>query len=416
MQSESACAAALPGRILVVEDDRQILAIISLLLEDEGYEVLTATDGKQALARLREGLSPDLIILDLMLPTLDGWEFRAIQRADPALGAIPVLVVSADSSAKAAVIDASGFLRKPFGAEDLLGRVNQLLRERVRTEVRSAENRRLVALGRLAAEATHEISNPLCAVVANVSLIERLVHRVKDFVAGLPSPADPALLDGGRAAVVEVGEAVRDLRVGTDRMTRVLHDLRGRMGKRDQPFTTVDVRAVLEAAVALTRHEIGPRAQLRTQLPPGELLVRGNEVRLGQLFTNLLLNAAHAIPRDRAHENEIVIAARSGPQALTVEVRDTGRGISPEVRARLFEPFFTTKPEGMGTGLGLSICQAIVREHLGDIEVASEPGRGTTFTITLPTEAPQRAAAARPTIIAGERRRFLRAGRPAPRG
>jgi signal transduction histidine kinase len=415
MQPELASAASLPGRILVVEDDRQILAIISLILEDEGYEVLTATDGKQALARLREGLSPDLIILDLMMPTMDGWEFRAIQRADPALAAIPVLAVSADSSAKAAVIDASGFLRKPFGAEDLLGRVEQILRERVRTQVRSAENRRFLALGRIAAEATHEISNPLCSVVANVSVIEGLVVRMKDFVAGLSAPSDAALLDRGRAAVVDVGEAVRDLRVGTDRMIHVLDDLRRRMGQRDQPFAAVDLRAVIEAAIALTVHEIRPRARLRTQLPAGELLVRGNEVRLGQLFTNLLVNAAHAVARDHVDENEIVIVARSGPQALTVEVRDTGSGRTPEVRARVFEPFFTTKPVGAGTGLGLSICQAIVREHLGDITVDSEPGRGTTVIVTLPSEAAQLAPVGRAIVIGGGRPWF-RAGRPAPRG
>jgi len=132
MESESRSAAALPGRILVVEDDRQILAIISLLLEDEGYEIVTASDGRQALARLREGPSPDLIILDLMLPALDGWEFRTIQRADPNLAGIPVLAVSADSSAKAEAIDAAAFLPKPFGADELLARVHKILSERVR--------------------------------------------------------------------------------------------------------------------------------------------------------------------------------------------------------------------------------------------------------------------------------------------
>ncbi|HXU83559.1 MAG TPA: response regulator, partial [Polyangia bacterium] len=149
MESESTSAATLPGRILVVEDDRQILAIISLLLEDEGYEIVTASDGKQALARLRDGPNPDLIILDLMLPALDGWEFRTIQRADPELSRIPVLAVSADSSAKAEAIDATSFLRKPFGAEDLLERVHKILSERVRMEARMAETERLVSLGKL---------------------------------------------------------------------------------------------------------------------------------------------------------------------------------------------------------------------------------------------------------------------------
>jgi signal transduction histidine kinase len=401
MECESAAVGCLPGRILVVEDDRQILAIISLLLEDEGYEVHTAPDGRQALTHLREGPNTDLIILDLMLPALDGWEFRAIQREDPVLAAIPVLAVSADSSAKAAAIDATAFLRKPFGAEDLLGRVDKILRDRVHTQLRTAETGRFVALGRLAAEATHEISNPLCAVVANVSNIEQLVRRMDAVVAELPgleAAMDPAALaQRGRAAVMDMRDAVRDLRVGTERMTRVLEDLRRRTSKRDEPFLPVDLGAVLESAIALTSHEIRQRARLVVEVPAG-LAVRGHEVRLGQLFTNLLINAAHAIPKGHVDENQISIVARADAQAVTVEVTDTGSGITPEVRARLFEPFFTTKPSGVGTGLGLSICQSIVREHLGGIDVNSEPGHGSSFVVSLPLEAPRAVAVVRSPV------------------
>jgi signal transduction histidine kinase len=389
MESEWASAASLPGRILVVEDDRQILAIISLLLEDEGYEIQTATDGKQALARLREGPSPDLIILDLMLPSLDGWEFRTIQRADPALARIPVLAVSADSSAKAQAIDATSFLRKPFGAEDLLDRVHKILSDRVRMEARMAETERLVALGRLAAEATHEMSNPLGSVVANVASIEEMIQRMKGIVDELQrrseQPKQALLMDKGRATVGDMAETVRDIRVGTDRMARALDDLRSkRTGQH--PFGPVDIRGVLEAAIALTAHEIRDRACLITEFAGPPPAVRGNEFRLGQLFTNLLINAAHATPRGNPSAHQIRIAVYPGAHDLTVEISDSGQGMTPDVRAHLFDPFFTTKPVGEGTGLGLPICLTIAQEHLGGIEVESTPGAGSTFRVMLPLD------------------------------
>jgi two-component system NtrC family sensor kinase len=407
MESESTSAASLPGRILVVEDDRQIQAIISLLLEDEGYEIVTASDGRQALARLRDGPNPDLIILDLMLPSLDGWEFRTIQRADPALARIPVLAVSADSSAKAEAIDATSFLRKPFGAEDLLNRVHQILSERVRVKARMAETERLVSLGKLAAEATHEMSNPLGSVVANVASIEQLVCRMKDIVHELPRdldrPVEAHLVAEGRATVGDMQETVRDIQVGTQRMTRALNELRSTRPE-DHPFGPVDIRAVLDAAVALAAHEIRPRARLIAEIPPSPPAVRGNEFRLGQLFSNLLINAAHSIASGNEDSNRICITVLPGRQNLVVEISDSGQGMSAEVLARVFEPFFTTKPAGAGTGLGLPICKTIVQEHLGRIEVESEPGQGSLFRVTLPLERPRTLDVVSDVSEAGERR------------
>jgi two-component system NtrC family sensor kinase len=389
MESESTSAASLPGRILVVEDDRQILAIMSLLLEDEGYEIVTASDGKQALARLRDGPSPDLIILDLMLPALDGWEFRTIQRADPELSRIPVLAVSADSSAKAAAIDATSFLRKPFGADDLLDRVHDIFSEHVRMEARLAETERLVALGKLAAEATHELSNPLGSVVANVASIEQLVGRMKDIVHELPRdmdrPLEAGLVAEGRAMVGDMQETVQDIRAGTDRMTRALNELRNSHPEH-RPFGPVDIRAVLEGAISVAAHEIRSRAGLVAEFPAWVPAVRGDEFRLGQLFSNLLINAAHAIAPGHEETNRIGISVLPGRQNLVVEISDSGQGMTAEVLARVFEPFFTTKPAGAGTGLGLPICKAIVQEHLGRIDVESQPGQGTIFRVTLPLD------------------------------
>jgi signal transduction histidine kinase len=391
MESRSASPETLPGRILVVEDDAQILAIVALLLEDEGYLIDTASDGKQALSRLRDGPLPDLIVLDLMLPKLDGWEFRAIQRADPGLASIPVLAVSADSSAKAAAIDATGFLSKPFRADDLIGRVRAILGDRIRMEARLAEMDRLVALGRRAAEAAHEMSNPLGSVVANVTAIDEMASRMREVLEGLPAQPGGAgvadLVDRGRATLNEIEDTARDLRLGANRMAGALTDLRGGLRQDAQPFQTVDLRSVVHAAVALSTHEIRSRARLVVEVSSGQPLVLGNETRLVQLLTNLLINAAHAVTRGQPQDNQIRVEVSRQEDNLLITVEDTGSGIAPDVRRHIFEPFFTTKPFGVGTGLGLPICQAIAREHRGRIEVESEPGNGSRFRVILPVAA-----------------------------
>jgi CheY-like chemotaxis protein len=133
----------------------------------------------------------------------------------------------------------------------------------------------------------------------------------------------------------------------------------------------------------MAEHEIRHYARLvkrYEEVPP----VLGSEARLGQVFLNLLVNAAHAIPEGHFSDNEITLTIRAHGNDVAVEVRDTGGGIPQDVRAHLFEPFFTTKPAGRGTGLGLWICQSIVTSMGGRIRIDDAPGRGTAVLVTLP--------------------------------
>src|SRR2546421_817136 len=193
---------ALPGadrrRILVVEDDQEILGTLSGLLEEEGYDVQSVGDGRDALDRLRRGPVPELIILDLMMPGMDGWEFRTIQRADPQLADIPVVAISADTSAKAAAIDATRFLRKPFRFTELLEVVRKIIsdREQRRIRARLAEAERLASLGTLAAGAAHEIANPLSFTVANLGTMDEQLSHLAQLVARLPAAGGTGPKDG----------------------------------------------------------------------------------------------------------------------------------------------------------------------------------------------------------------------------
>ncbi|MBI4954163.1 MAG: PAS domain S-box protein [Myxococcales bacterium] len=228
---------------------------------------------------------------------------------------------------------------------------------------------RLASLGLLAAGVAHEINNPLAAILGNLDLLEL---RLPAAAPGVPGLAEP--LRQARAAAARVRQVVRDLHVFARDEERVLGP--------------VDIRQVLDTTVRLAECETRHRARVRCDYAGGSL-VHGDEARLGQVFLNLIVNAAQAIEPGDPEGNEIGVATRAlAPDRLAVEVSDTGRGIARADRARLFSPFFTTKPPGEGLGLGLAISHRIVSSLGGCIEVESEPGRGTTFRVLLQAASP----------------------------
>jgi nitrogen-specific signal transduction histidine kinase/CheY-like chemotaxis protein len=224
---------------------------------------------------------------------------------------------------------------------------------------------RMASVGTLAGGVAHEINNPLAAVIANLELA---IDDVKELA--LPKGKQELLeeLEDAREAAHRVRQIVRDLRL----FSRAEED------RRDM----IDVREVLESTLRMAWNEIRHRAKLVKAFDEVPL-VDGNEARLGQVFLNLVLNAAHAIDTGRAEANEIRVSTFVEEGAVAVEVRDSGVGMTEEVRARIFEPFFSTKPAGRG--LGLPISQRIVDEMGGRIDVKTRPGTGSSFTVWLPT-------------------------------
>ncbi|WP_242394712.1 ATP-binding protein [Anaeromyxobacter oryzisoli] len=233
---------------------------------------------------------------------------------------------------------------------------------------------RMASIGTLAAGVAHEINNPLAYVIGNIQYsLARL-----EALAG----------DGASAGVA--GEAVRecisalgDAQTGAHRVRDIVRDVKLFSRGEDERRAPVPVDRVLRAALALAENELRHRARVVldvADVPP----VLANESRLSQVFLNLLVNAAQAIPEGHADRNEVRLTARSSGGKVAVEVRDTGCGIAREHRKRLFDPFFTTKAVGVGTGLGLPICHGIVTALGGEIEVESEQGKGSTFRVLLP--------------------------------
>jgi PAS domain S-box-containing protein len=236
---------------------------------------------------------------------------------------------------------------------------------------------RMASLGTLAAGVAHEINNPLSYVIANIAFVAASLERL----AAAEGPIDAAQL--GEALHSGIA-ALAEARQGAERVHGIARDLKTFSRAEEERRGPVDVRRVIETALQMADNEIRHRARVVKDFEEVPR-VEANESRLGQVFLNLIVNAAQAIPEGMASRNEIRILTRRGDAGrVVVEVRDTGPGIPPEALGRIFDPFYTRKPVGEGTGLGLSICHGIVSALGGEILVESVVGKGTAFQVILP--------------------------------
>jgi len=223
---------------------------------------------------------------------------------------------------------------------------------------------KLAGLGMLAAGVAHEINNPMAYVTSNVaSLLEDL--------KALPTLPEPL-----RDYVCEV---LPDTIDGIQRVNTIVADLR-RFARGDpEGSRDYDLNDEVDHAVRITHNQIKDRCTVERHLGEIPKLV-GRPQQIVQVLVNLLVNGAQATSRG----GTLTVTTRLEGREVLLSVRDTGSGMDAQTKQHLFQPFFTTKPLGEGTGLGLSVVHGIVTGHGGRIEVESEPGRGSCFTILLP--------------------------------
>jgi len=234
---------------------------------------------------------------------------------------------------------------------------------------------RMASVGTLAAGVAHEINNPLTYVTANLDLA---IEEIRELSGGSAS---------GRMKDLE--ELLLEAREGNSRVTKIVRGLKTFSRIEEERTAVIDLLPVLDLSINMAFNEIRHRARLVKEY--GKLPhVEGDDARLGQVFINLLVNAAQAMPEGKTDANEIrVVTSTDALGQAVVEIRDTGPGIAPGVLARIFDPFFTTKPVGVGTGLGLAICHNIITGMHGRISVESEVGKGTVFRVALPATTAQ---------------------------
>ena len=287
----------------------------------------------------------------------------------------------------ALLVDNAGMRKEQQRRIDHLSRLNvEMLAvngELKTTQAQLLQSEKMASIGQLAAGVAHEINNPIGYVYANFNTLS---GYVKDLLAAARATPGAKPLDLDFLAE-DLPDLLSETREGLDRVTKIVRDLKdfSRVDTSDD-WEWADLVAGLESTLNIAHNEVKYKATVERQLVAlPDVLCRPSEI--NQVFMNLLVNAAQAIA-ERG-----VISLRSGHDAeqVWIEIADTGKGMTAEVRNRIFEPFYTTKPVGQGTGLGLSLSYSIVQKHHGRIDVSSEPGHGTTFRVTLPRHQPGRA-------------------------
>ncbi len=404
-----------PLRVLLVEDVERDALLLVRELQRGGFDVTCErVDTREAMSVALEELSWDIVISDYVLPRFSAPQALALvkeRKLD-----LPFIIVSGTVGEETAVesirAGAHDFMAKGKFAR-LIPSVERELRDAVLRNERSRMQEqllisdRMASVGTLAAGVAHEINNPLAALMANLSFaaeeIAKLGQDVREKESGATS--DSATIDWIAVRLHELEEPLRDARESGDRIRLIVRDLKIFSRGDEEKRSAVDVRRVLETSLRMAWNEIRHRARLVKDygnVPP----VEGNEGRLGQVFLNLLVNAAQAMPEGRADQNEIRITTRQDDEGrVVVEVRDTGCGIPESVLHKVFDPFFTTKPIGVGTGLGLGICHRIVTAMGGQILVESQVGKGTVIQTVLPVALADASAVSTPPVALVARRR-----------
>ncbi len=381
--------------VLVVDDQAGNRETLRALLSADPWDVCLCDDGAAAL-RQAARRSPDLVLLDVMMPGLDGYEVCRRLRADPSLAEVPVIMVTSldDREARRAGFEAGAddFVTKPYDRLELrtrvrgllrLNRFRRLLEERALVEKQKAalvQVEKLAAMGSLLAGVAHELNNPLAVVTGHAALL-------------LCRPLDEKDLNRARQ-ILAAGE----------RCARIVRNFLALARQQPPERQRVDLNAVVRDALELLAHSlrlsgVEVRADLEPDLPP--LWADGH--RLHQVVVNLVSNAEHAL-RQVNGERRLRVSTRSLDRVAMLEVSDSGPGVPPELRERIFEPFFTTKPPGEGTGLGLALCAGVALEHDGSLELGGAPGKGATFTLRLPLGTPGESAAPQAPLSTAPRR------------
>jgi signal transduction histidine kinase len=365
-------------KILVVDDSPDNVFLIKTILEEEGYIVSTAENGATALAKIEES-NFDLVLLDLMMPGMDGYEVTRRARENKGLLFMPILLITAHDSPNVAQgldLGADDFIRKPVTVDELMARVRSLLRLK-----HSIDERDEIAKQRedFVSRLTHDLRTPLVAAERMLDLLQQgalgELSAQMNEVIGIMGRSNSNLL-----AMVNT----------------LLEVYRFEAGRKTLAFQPVNLYQLLQevvgelTALAETKGLIVNLDAIAADTPSGSIteanacVVNCDRLELNRLFTNLVGNAIKFT--DKGAITIHITPASSSNQWVKVEIEDTGMGIPPEEQANLFERFRQGSHKRQGSGLGLYLSRRIVEAHKGTIQVKSEVGKGSIFIIDLPVK------------------------------
>ena len=423
--------------VLVVDDSKLNLAIAKRYLEaiPDITQILLCSDPTEAKSILEDN-DIDILILDIIMPVISGLDLLSSFRAEPKYDDMPIIMLTSlddlESYKKCFELGAFDYINKPINVIELNARLkvaiesknnsnhlkslievtkkqNEELKE-INAKLTEAkfslvQSEKMAAIGQLAAGIAHEINNPMGFVTSNFEILQKYFKRVIEFLSFVqnkindnepsdnPDVSQYAKLFSEKYKSLKIDLILGELEgifsdsaSGIERVTEIVQSLRifARSSKDDEKDTNI-LNDLMNQVILITRNEVKYIASITLDIPD-DIVLFCNRIQLGQVFINVILNAAQAIKSQlRSDLGLISITARKVNQDVVIRFSDDGPGIPEENILKIFEPFFTTKEIGQGTGLGLSISyDIIVNKHNGSFDVNSEQGKGATFIITLP--------------------------------
>lgn len=409
--------------ILIADDNDDMRSYIVSLLKNS-YDIITAKNGKEALDVVYQ-YQPLVILTDIMMPIMDGYEFTKAVKSEPIINNIPIIMITAKTGdehmSSGLDIGADDFLSKPFSAEELLARTKAALRthqnylklRELNLEMDSANKKlsdaynelkvthlalknaqtamiqqsTLASIGQLAAGVAHEINTPIQYVGDNTRFLQHSFTNMMEYIKNEPSNNNASNIDV-KYLSQEIPLAIQQSLEGIGRVSDIVKTMKDFSHPGASEKIPTDLNRCLQNTINISKNEWKYFAQVNTEFDPDLPLIPCVRNEINQVFLNLILNAAHSIEMKESKgeqiKGKIDILTRKDDKYTEIRITDTGIGIPDSIKSRIFEPFFTTKEVGKGTGQGLSIAYTIVSNHNGQISFESTVGQGTTFIIRLP--------------------------------
>jgi signal transduction histidine kinase len=424
--------------ILIIDDTPANLDVISDTLNDAGYEVAIAPSGERAFKQMQFQL-PDLILLDVMMPVMDGFEVCQRLKAETHTKEIPIVFMTAlsetESKTRGFDLGAVDYITKPFQEAEVVARIKthlqlryltknleqqvtqrttelvEVLQELQSSQMQLIQSEKMSALGNLVAGVAHEINNPIGFVHGNVNHIEEyskyLLGLIKLYQQNFPQPGEN--IEAEIEAIdleylqEDLPKLIYSTQEGIKRIRNISTSLRTFSRADTEHPTKFNIHDGLDSTILILKH----RLKADENRPAIEVIYNYGDVpqvecyagQLNQVFMNLLANAIDAL--EELNKGKSFEEIQANPNLITIitelsldnvsaiiRIKDNGIGMLDEVKGKAFEHLFTTKEIGKGTGLGLAIArQIIVDKHHGSIQVNSSPNGGTEFIITIPVEA-----------------------------